>query len=692
MGDYQLAVSDNLGAQAGSPSGAGLLSRFKIGQRIYGGFLAQILLMVILSAMCVLAFRDQAEKFSLYSDMASDASLVESLSSEVVRTRLAQKSYFETSADAEKAAFAGQYQTVSDLMKEAKVAIQNPERVSHLKTIDEALSVYKSGVDEVSSLIDRRNVLVYDQLGPIGLKMQENLTLIRSGAFTAGDFESASFAGTAQEHLLLARLYVMKFLDDSGRESMQRANDELLAFDKALAELKASLSNPDRRKLLADTEGLTKDYEKSAVELEKVITNRNAILKGKLNKSTDTIFSSTEATAASAEKDDLAMREAFNANLAKAETNLLIVSSIALLVGALFAYVITRGITRPVNDLTASMGRLARDDVQSEIPGQGRKDELGMMAAAVEFFRQKIIKGKELEAEQVEMKRRSEEEKRKIMMQMADEFERQVGSIVQAVSSNSVELNASAQSMTDVSRLTLEQATQAASSSQQTTSSVQTIATATEEMTSTIAEISHQVAIASQSATEAVTKVRTTNEQMATLLDSASRIGNVVEMISTIAEQTNLLALNATIESARAGEAGKGFAVVAGEVKALAGQTARATEEIVKQISEVQAATKQSSDSMNDVSQVIQHLNEISAAIAAAMEEQNVAINEVASNIHQAAQGSELVNQNIFEVNKASQEAGSASSQVLASSQELSEQAEMLRSEVDKFIDQVRAG
>nr|WP_319516424.1 HAMP domain-containing methyl-accepting chemotaxis protein [uncultured Cohaesibacter sp.] len=691
MSEYQQRNSQNLDSKTDSTGARDVLSRFKIGQRIYGGFLVQIALIVTLSIMGILAFRNQIVQFDAYGDMAKDAKLIDNLSAEVVKTQLAQRNYFRTSADDEKAVFLKQYKDVSALMEQAQSTIQHPERARHLDQIAKALSDYKSGFDEIANLIDQRNTLVYKDLGVKGLTMRENLTRIRSGAFSAGDYESASFAGIAQEHLLLARLYVMKFLDDNSDEASQRATNELQSFSKALSNLHDSLINPQRKALQEETAALAQEYQAASKELVNVILERNTILDGKLNKSTDTIFTTAEATSASADRDETTMREQVYASLSSAENRLITIAVIALVIALAGAFIIARGITSPVNALTRSMQRLADGDVDTSIPGQSRKDELGDMAHTVDIFKQNIVKARTLEAEQQENKRKAEEEKRALMMQMADEFERQVGSIVQAVSSNSVELNASARSMTSVSEMTLQQATQAASASQQTTASVQTIATATEEMTSTIAEIAHQVATASRSANDAVNKVSSTNEQMAVLSETASKIGKVVEMISTIAEQTNLLALNATIESARAGEAGKGFAVVAGEVKALAGQTAKATDEIAKQIAEVQSATEQSSASMEEVSHVIQHLNEISTAIAAAMEEQNVAISEVSSNIHQAAKGTELVNENIDSVNKASQEAGSASSQVLASSGELAEQSEMLKAEVDKFIDQVRA-
>ncbi|MCP4935422.1 MAG: HAMP domain-containing protein [bacterium] len=365
---------------------------------------------------------------------------------------------------------------------------------------------------------------------------------------------------------------------------------------------------------------------------------------------------------------------------------------IALLVGGILAWFVGSGISNPIRHMTEAMRQLADGDTSSEIAGDDRGDEIGDMARAVQVFRNNAIEVKRLENEQEANKVRVEEEARVMRNNMANDFEKTVGSIVGNVSSSTAALQSTAETMAGISEQTSNQAADASVASQQTSGNVQSVATATEEMTSSIGEISQQVAQASSASSQAVEEVGNTSQQMNTLAETAKKIGEVVAMISGIAEQTNLLALNATIESARAGEAGKGFAVVAGEVKELASQTAKATDEISQQIGDIQNATQQASGSMDSVAQVINKVNEISTAIAAAMEEQSAATQEIASSVNQAAAGTQQVNSNITSVSEASQEAGVASGQVMSAAGELSQQAELLKGEVDKFVSQVRAG
>jgi methyl-accepting chemotaxis protein len=277
------------------------------------------------------------------------------------------------------------------------------------------------------------------------------------------------------------------------------------------------------------------------------------------------------------------------------------------------------------------------------------------------------------------------------MCKMADDFESAVGEIVETVSSASTQLEASARTLQVSAGRSQELATAVAAASEEASANVQSVASATEEMSSSVNEISRQVHESSRVANEAVDQAQRTNDRVGELSKAAARIGDVVELINTIAGQTNLLALNATIEAARAGEAGRGFAVVASEVKALAQQTAKATDEIGQQISGIQTATHESVGAIKEIGDTIGRMSEISSTIAAAVEEQGAATQEISRNIQQAAQGTQEMASNITDVQRGASETGSASSQVLSAAQSLSGESNRLKLEVGKFLTSVRA-
>ncbi|MBK5957638.1 methyl-accepting chemotaxis protein [Rhodoplanes elegans] len=350
------------------------------------------------------------------------------------------------------------------------------------------------------------------------------------------------------------------------------------------------------------------------------------------------------------------------------------------------------GIARPITRLAAGMRRLADGDFGVVLTGVGRKDEVGEIADAVEAFKIKAAEKARIEAEEKAEQDRIAAARRKAdMIALADGFERAVGDIVKTVSSASTELEAAAGTLTRTAESTQELSTTVAAASEQASANVQSVASATNEMSSSVGEIGRQVQEATRIAGEAVRQAEKTDGQITELSQAANRIGDVVKLITAIAEQTNLLALNATIEAARAGEAGKGFAVVAQEVKALAAQTAKATGDIGAQISGMQSATQVSVGAIKEIGGTIGRIAEISAAIAAAVEEQGAATHEIARNVQQAAAGTTQVAANITEVNRGAGETGSASSQVLASAQSLAHESARLRVEVDRFLVGVRA-
>ncbi|MDP6876834.1 MAG: methyl-accepting chemotaxis protein, partial [Alphaproteobacteria bacterium] len=366
------------------------------------------------------------------------------------------------------------------------------------------------------------------------------------------------------------------------------------------------------------------------------------------------------------------------------------ISLVLLSLGCGLLFMVTRDILGAVGGLTEVMNALANGDKATEIIGVDRGDEVGEMARSVQVFKDNMIRNDEMAAEQ-ERERAAREERARKVEQLAADFDTAVGDVLRAVSAAANEMDTTAKTMSETANQTVQQATTVAAASEQASVNVQTVATASEEMSASIVEITRQVTESAQITSEAVAQAENTNKTMAGLNEAAQKIGDVVGLINDIASQTNLLALNATIEAARAGEAGKGFAVVASEVKNLATQTARATDEIGAQISAMQDETAGALEALTGIGKTIETVNEIATTISSAVEEQSAATTEISRNVDQAAQGTQEVSDNISTISQATSDTGTAATQVMSSSGELAQQAETLKTTVEKFLDDVKA-
>ncbi|WP_448188775.1 methyl-accepting chemotaxis protein [Azospirillum sp. sgz301742] len=531
-----------------------------------------------------------------------------------------------------------------------------------------------------------------EQVQALVREMQENQTAV-SGALQ----DAAGFAQAEVNEAVLLRGIAMRMMQSAQAAMLAERDYRLKGGDPARAAAALAVKDTldlaaEAGKLLVDAGGKTlvggattaaQAFDKEFAALVTTTENQRTALAA-MARAAGTV-SDQAARLVSMQRED---RESGRANATLVIT---LGSLVALLLGGALAWVIDRAITVPLHAMTHAMDKLAEGDLSVEIPGGERKDELRHVADALRVFKENALEMRHMEEERESMRRQIDADRRRTMNEFANGFEQAVSGVVTSLTASAGELGRDAQEMSSDAALTTAKSTAVASASQQATNNVQTVAAAAEELSASIAEISRQLTASSQAAMDAADKAKQTNSAVQGLSTAAQRIGDVVGLIQEIAEQTNLLALNATIEAARAGEAGKGFAVVATEVKNLAGQTAKATEEISAQVSEMQAATGGAVEAIRTISDAVATISHTVTGIAEAMQQQGSATREIAQNVNHAAEGTQDVMRNIAEVTTAADKTGSAADAVLTASRELARQADMLRNEVTGFLNKVRA-
>jgi len=481
------------------------------------------------------------------------------------------------------------------------------------------------------------------------------------------------------------------FMAEIQKNLAARAKD----FDKAFASYESVVSSPEERVMYNDIGTSWKKFRAASDEVVDLAKKFEVVSARKLNNEKAVPMGRAMDSALSKIVDfnDKGAEAAGNRATSDYNTGFAIVVAvlvIAITAGAVCAFLIVRDVAKGIASVVKPMQMLGNDDLSTEIPHQGEKTEIGQIADTLQVFKNALIAKRAADlaaANEASAKMKRAE----VVDNITRGFETMVGELVASLAAASTEMESSAGTLTNAADVTAQLSTSAANGSRNVSESIQSTAAATEEITSSVSEISRQVQESSLVAKRAVSQAEKTNSSINELSKAAARIGDVVKLITAIAEQTNLLALNATIEAARAGEAGRGFAVVASEVKALASQTAKATDEIGTQIAGMQAATDDSVATIKEISATIDQMSEISSAIAAAVEEQGAATQEIARNVRQAAELCSQVAVNIDDVNRGNSETGTASSQVFSAAQSLAQESNRLESEVQRFIGQIRA-
>jgi methyl-accepting chemotaxis protein len=428
--------------------------------------------------------------------------------------------------------------------------------------------------------------------------------------------------------------------------------------------------------------------------LSKLVENSKSIdeLTTEMAESATAIMQGSGAMKAALLSDQQRLESESDASIGETERLIAMLAAGGFLLGGVLAVLLGKGISRPMTAMCKAMRELAGGKFDVVLPGLGRRDELGEMAAAVEEFKlQAIAKAERDAAAQDAQNRASSAARRSELIRFADDFEAAVGAIVSNVSSSAVQLESAAGTLTRTAETTQNLSSRVAGASEEASSNMQSVATATEELSASVDEIGRRVRESNKIAEAAVLQAQQTDGRIGKLSRAAQQIGDVVKLITAIAEQTNLLALNATIESARAGEAGRGFAVVASEVKSLAGQTAKATDEISSHISGMQDATQESVAAIKEIGGTIAEISNIASSIASAVEQQSSATQEIARSVQTVARGTQEAAADIMQVNRGATETGSASEEVLNSAKYLSTESARLREELDRFMANIRA-
>jgi methyl-accepting chemotaxis protein len=671
---------------------AALMARFRVGTRIYAGFATVLVLMALTAVIGIRGLGGSAASFDTYESASNAAVNITLIDRQIVGLRRNILLYTGSEGD-EKA-----MDRIRTLQKElgpaleaAIAAADTPERRSALERLRASYQAYGANVEKMITLRQKRDKLVNENLLAAGHKIRQSIDTLTEQAMAAQDYRIAALAGEVQQTLMQSRLDSWRYLATPDAASRDKTVKQIAAGMAEATHLAAEAGRPQWKALAEQAAAAAGEYGKAFAETAAATDESNTLITVTMADQATEIAKLAEDLRSDQIKGMQAEKSLARGSMDAARSTATTIAVIAGLGGLILAWLIASGIVGPVRAMTQAMSVLASGDKAVAIPALENRDELGDMARAVEVFKHNAIEMDRLQSEQEEHQRRAEEEKRRSMNALADGFQAEVAGVVNTVSSAATEMEATAQAMAGAADQASRQATIVSAASEQASASVQTVAAAAEQLSSSITEIARQVAHSAEIAGQGADAAKRTDAVVQGLADAANRIGEVVALISDIASQTNLLALNATIEAARAGEAGKGFAVVANEVKSLANQTAKATDDISAQVAGIQNAATDAVNAIRDIGSVITRINEIASTVASAVEEQGAATQEIARNTQQAASGTEEVSRNIVGVTQASGETGQAASQVLSAAGQLSREAEMLRSKVEGFIAQVRS-
>jgi methyl-accepting chemotaxis protein len=681
-----VAFSKRVWPRSSSPKLPTLRFRGKINL----GFAFVLAISAVSMGLAYLGFEHVSAGVAAYRASVSESDLAQNVDRDLISYRALVRYYVVTGKeDDAKAALAAEA-VLKDAIDQSMKTTTNPARINQVTRLSREFRVFtKIFADVVKSKRDSE-LVSQNQLMRSGNLLRYKLDDLPSGVEDDSALAAITLAAKkVAAQFQTAMALVSTFIVNSDQSVATSAVARLKFVETALEAIPA-----EEEKVARAVKDATVQLEEYRNALTKLIDNAKEVdeLSIEMADSTAAIMKASSAMKADLLADQQRLDSESSATISETQRLVVALAIGGFLLGGALAVFLGSGISRPIIAMCRAMRELAGGNFDVVLPGLGRKDELGEMAAAVEEFKVQAITKAERDAATLDAQNKASAAGRRAeLIRFADEFEAAVGSIVTNVSASAVQLEASADTLTRTAETTQNLSGQAAGASEQASSNMQSVATATEELSASVNEIGRQVQESNRIAEAAVLQAQQTDGRIGKLLRAAQEIGDVVKLITAIAEQTNLLALNATIEAARAGDAGRGFAVVASEVKSLASQTAKATDEISTHIAGMQDATQESVAAIKEIGGTIGQISSIASTIASAVEEQSSATQEIARSVENVAEGTGEAAANIMEVNRGAAETGSASANVLDAARSLSSESTRLREELGRFMSNIRA-